>query len=267
MRRAGGVIAALAAIALAFSFVGAGFVACVLPPVTHALSQAFSDDATSPFDRDQLTYVAEATRDYSFGSHDLLALCQVIYDVDVAYADDEGLSAVDMAQLGFPRVDEVSDRSNLEQLQAAFDGASEAYCLSSQSISHLDDCNAIARVAYPAVAAAMALAAVGIVILGMRGCRTGLCADLLGAGLAVVVAFVVLGTWATLDFDGFFAAFHSVLFSQGNWMFSYDSLLICALPTEFWAGMGAVWLFVALALSVASIVVSRRLHAQREAAR
>ena len=49
-------------------------------------------------------------------------------------------------------------------------------------------------------------------------------------GIIVLVAFVALGVWAIVDFNGFFTAFHQAFFAQqGNWAFPYDSLLICAL--------------------------------------
>ena len=82
---------------------------------------------------------------------------------------------------------------------------------------------------------------------------------LLGAGIIVLVAFVGLGAWAAISFDSFFTTFHSLFFSQGNWTFPYDSLLICALPTEFWMGMGVVWLAVSFAVSILSIIIGRRL--------
>jgi gltX_bact: glutamyl-tRNA synthetase len=40
------------------------------------------------------------------------------------------------------------------------------------------------------------------------------------------------------DFNGFFAAFHSLFFASGTWTFSYDSLLITMYPPEFLDGDG-----------------------------
>ena len=87
------IVNVLTALMLAFTFVGAGFVVCTTLPITHGLSWVFCDDGTSPFDRNQLSRVADATRDYSFGNHDLLALYQVIYDVDTEYRNSVGYSA------------------------------------------------------------------------------------------------------------------------------------------------------------------------------
>ena len=78
-------------------------------------------------------------------------------------------------------------------------------------------------------------------------------------GIVVLAAFAALGIWALVDFNGFFSAFHGVFFSQGNWTFAYDSLLICALPTAFWMGMGILWLVVSVVLCAICIMVGGRL--------
>ena len=253
------IINVVAAVTLAMTFIGAGFAVCTMPPVTHGLSWVFSDDATSPFDRNQLAKVADATREYSFGDHDLLKLYQVIYEVDIEYRDNVGYSAASTTGAGFPRVDQVSDTTSVQQLRSAFDGASELYCYSQDTIKHLDDCYNLARFANPLIIASIILALASLVFTGVTGGRKRLGAALLGAGAVVIVAFVGLGVWAAIDFQGFFAAFHQLFFSQGNWQFPYDSLLICALPTAFWASMGAVWLLVSLVLSVLAIVIGRKL--------
>ena len=66
--------------------------------------------------------------------------------------------------------------------------------------------------------------------------------------------------WAALDFNGLFAAFHAVLFPQGNWMFSYDSLLIGMYPLDFWMGMAGIWFATTLVLSILAIVVGATLR-------
>lgn len=254
-----GIINILTALVLAFTFVGAGFVVCTTPPITHGLSWVFCDDGTSPFDRNQLARVADATRDYSFGNHDLLSLYQVIYDVDMEYRNSVGYSASSTTSANFPRVDQVTDRTSLQQLRNTFEGASEVYCFSKDAISHLDDCYALNRFAYPLVIAAAILALAGLVFTGVTGRKRRLGAVLLGAGIFLIVAFIALGAWAAIDFNAFFTAFHNVFFSKGNWSFPYDSLLICALPTAFWVGMGVVWFIVAVLLSIISILVGKKL--------
>jgi len=70
------------------------------------------------------------------------------------------------------------------------------------------------------------------------------------AGIVVLAVFAALAAWVVVDFNGFFAAFHSLFFADGTWTFSYESLLITMYPPAFWMGMGAVWLTVTGALSL-----------------
>ena len=254
------IVAVVTALAVAVCFVGLGFLACTLPPVTHGLSSVFAQDELSPFDRNQLVKVADATRDYSFGSHDELALYQVIYEVNDEYrqAVTENGGLVPAA---FPALNAVRDAGNIEQYRAAFENASELYCYTPSTVSHLDDCHAIAAAAYPVLIACAIIGAAGLFFTGTTGGKRRLGTTVLGAGLAVLVGFVVVGAWAAIDFTGFFAAFHQLFFAQqGNWTFPYDSLLICSLPQPFWMGMGIVFLLVAVLVCVASILVGQRLR-------
>lgn len=253
------IFAFFTAIALAISFVGAGLVVCTLPPVTHSLSWVFSNDSVSPFDRNQLATVADAARDYSFGDHDLLALYQAIYDVDVEFRNSVGYSAASISGNDFPKINQVTDRTSIEQLRSAFAGASEMYCFSQEAITHLDDCNFLARIGYPLVIAAAIVALVGLVFTGVTGKRRRLGAVLLAAGIIVILAFIGLAVWAVMDFAGLFATIHGLFFKSGSWQFPYDSLIICAMPDMFWIGMGALCLVVAFLLSLIAILVGGKL--------
>lgn len=259
MKVARTIISVVTAVMLAVAFVGAGFLVCTVPPVTQGLSNAFARDDISPFSRAQLVKVAEATRDFSFGSHSELALYQAIYEVDMEYQRSV-VETGGQVPAAFPALELVQDPDNLGQYQRAFRGASELYCFSSDTVVHLDDCYALASTANPLLAGAALLAVAGLVFTGVQGRRRAVGAVLLGAGIGVLVVFVALGAWAVVDFNGFFAQFHQLFFSQGNWTFPYDSLLICSLSEPFWAGMGAVWLLVALVMACASIAVGRKLR-------
>ena len=254
------IVSVVTAVALAALLVALGFMACLVPPVTHGLSSVFARDDISPLDRNQLVRVADATRDYSFGAHDELSLYQTIYDVDVEYRDSVGYSVASSTGTGFPQLDLVSDRGSISQLKSAFKGASELYCFSEETVSHLDDCNKIVKAAFPSIIAIAIVALFGLVFTGITGKKRRMRIVLIAAGAIVLVAFVALGAWAIVDFNGLFAAFHKVFFAQGNWTFPYDSLLICSLPTEFWMGMGVVWLAVSALLSILSILVGFKLR-------
>ena len=66
------------------------------------------------------------------------------------------------------------------------------------------------------------------------------------------ILLVVVGVVA---FDALFAAMHAIFFEEGTWQFSYDSLLIRALPTGFWMGCAAVWAAALILLCLLSILV------------
>ena len=85
--------------------------------------------------------------------------------------------------------------------------------------------------------------------------RKSLGGVLMASGAAVIAVFALLALWVTIDFNGFFAAFHSLFFSAGTWTFSYDSLLICMYPPDFWISMGAVWLVTTLAGCLICLII------------
>ena len=106
-----------------------------------------------------------------------------------------------------------------------------------------------------------AIAAIaGLIACGVMGRKRLIGNVLMAAGIAVFAVFIALFVFAAIDFNRFFTLFHGVFFSQGNWTFPYDSLLICALPTEFWVGMGVVWLVVTALISILSIAIGARLR-------
>ena len=252
--RAGGVVAFFAGLALAVTFVAAGFMACLAPPATSLMARMFVDDATSPFNRDQLVSVAEATRDYSFGSHDLGALYQTIYDVDRAYADSLTAQGATLPA-GFPALVALSRSGDVAQLKASFAGASEMYAYSPDTISHLDDCYHLATRAKVVLAVVAVLALAGCIFVGVKGGKRRLGTLFMASGIALVVAFAALGVWAFVDFNALFTTFHSLFFKAGSWTFPYDSLLICALPTAFWIGMAVIWLVVSMLVSIIFVVI------------
>ena len=254
------IVKVVTAVAMAALFVVAGLAVCLVPPLTHGLSNVFARDDLSPLDRNQLVRVADETRDYSFGAHDVLSLYQTIYDVDAEYCDNVGYSASSTTAQDFPRLHLVIDRNSIPQLESAFAGASELYCFSQETISHLDDCHNLAKAAIPWAIAIVILAFAGIVFTGATGGARRVGGVLMAAGAIVVIGFAALGIWAFVDFTGLFAAFHNLFFNAGSWVFPYDSLLICALPTEFWMGMAAIWLAVAVLLSILSFITGLKLR-------
>lgn len=256
---------AIAAVLIAVSLIGCGFFACVLPPVTHALASAYAKDAESPFDRDELVQVADATRSYAFGAHDRAALMRAIYTANVERQADSAFVPAGAPQLTAANAD---DAAALDDATIASElaGAQSRFAYDDATIGHLDDCARIARIAYPALACAAAAACVLAAATYRRAARkAGATAAkrlvghaLMSAGLGTCILFALAGAAAAYDFDAFFGLFHSLFFTQGTWVFDDDSLLICSLPTDFWIGMGAVWLATSLAASILCVLVGWR---------
>ena len=244
------VLTFITTVMLALTFVACGFAVCAgVPQVVTGLSQSYSNDELSPFSKEELVVAAEATRDYTVGTHDYNALMetlgQINAEADTPYAD---ASAEELAD------------------------APEQYTLTPDAISHLDDVYDVVQRALPSLLACAVLAAFTFFCcFYMYGSRS-VGRPLAYAGAVVIAAFAVLGAWALADFNGLFARFHSPFFADGTWVFSTDSLLICMYPQAFWMGMGAIWLAVTLALSILSLICGltfirqeKRLQAERNA--
>ena len=57
------------------------------------------------------------------------------------------------------------------------------------------------------------------------------------AGITTIGCGIIILVWAMGDFNSLFTLFHLSLFSQGNWQFGADSLLIQTFPLDFFIGM------------------------------
>ncbi len=228
----------ICAITLAFTFVSCGFAVCVgFPQITEALSRSTCDVERSPFDADQLTQAALATRDYSFGSHNYDDLMDTMAAInDEAHTPLANESTTKLAS------------------------GDESYVLTPDAISHLDDIyNIVSRIYYVLIGVAVIAAFILIFMFITWGSRS-LAPVLIGSGVAILAIFIVLGIWALVSFNSLFAVFHSLFFASGSWTFSADSLLICSLPEDFWIGMVIIWLAVSMILSILSLVLGIVLH-------
>ena len=77
--------------------------------------------------------------------------------------------------------------------------------------------------------------------------------------MALSVVLVLVGL---LAFDALFAWIHSIFFAEGSWQFSYDALLIRALPEAFWMGCAATWavsLVILCAISTTTGLLTKKL--------
>lgn len=245
-------------LALSVSFLAAGFAVWLVEPVAHTVAGGSSYDDFSPLSRPQLVKVVDATREYTFGNHDELQLYKAIYDVDAEYLDSVRQSGGTVPD-GFPNLELAGQSRTLDDMRAVFATASEAFCYSPDTISNLDDCNGLVAAAYPFAIAAVVVAVVGLVLLGLTGRKRWVSGALVAAGILVMVAFLLLLVWGFADIDGMTSVLHQLFFSKGNWEFSTDSLFACAFSNKFWMMMCIAWVFVSVILSVISILVGSKL--------
>ena len=246
------ILAGIGATVLAVALLVCGFAACCLPVTTASLASAMSTGDASPYTHEELVPLAEATRAFTVEPH---------RDTDAA-EKELAQTIVDAARSASapdaPKADQWSEQAR-EALDAgatpldameALARASDRYALDGAAMSHLEECNAIITAASSWLGM-IAVAAVIIVLLLAFRKQFAALAFMLRMGPALLLAvLVVLGLWGVFDFNGLFAAFHSLFFADGTWTFSYDSLLISMYPIDFWMGMGAVWIGAAVGLGL-----------------
>ena len=210
--------AVVAAASLAITLVAAGFAACAaFPQTTEMLAGAFSGNGNpgTPFSHDELVQAAVATRDYTVGSNDREAVFSMLHAINES--------------AGTPYAEASPD-----ELAAA----PEEYTLPADALSHLDDVYHVVAGARIGLIVVALVAVAACAHMAVRVGRRALGGVAQAAGIAVVAVFALLAAWVVADFNGFFAAFHSLFFANGTWTFSYDSLLITMYPPEFWIGWG-----------------------------
>lgn len=253
---------------LAATLLAVGFAACMQPAATNLFAKAFSADGASPYLEDDLQTLARETRDYtvsdygrSQGGSDAarqrIALATVLAAQHSAERDSPKRAlwpdtAIDLLRQPMAREDPVATVQALSRISCRL-------ALGEDELSHLDDCYALISSATPVLWCCAGAAVAGLAFLVLSGRRRQAGRVLLCAPAVLAAVMLALGAWAALDFNGFFGAFHGLLFPQGNWTFPAQSLLICMLPLDFWVSMAALWLAVTLAACIIAMLLGRRL--------
>lgn len=253
------IVAIVGGVCLAVSLFALGFAACAAQPTTRVLSTQFSDFATAPYGHDQLIDLAVATRDYTVDGISRDALYTQIAQAARTSASDESLGKTARWTAMATRVGLTDDRIDDSSIGKAL-GQREQYGLDETALSHLDDCYRLISDFVPWLLGIAVAAVAAIVALVGTGQRRYAGSMLRIAPVALGIFMVCCGIWAAIDFNGLFSVFHGILFPQGNWEFSADSLLICMLPLEFWVSMGAIWLAVTLAACIIAVIIGKRLQ-------
>lgn len=226
-------------ILLAATLIALGFFVCSgSTQISRYLSERFSPFEQSPFTQAEIADMAEVTHDYTVGSHDLRAINDKLIEINQAAQQRSNTATL----YGTPDLpDESASDTEIAQ---ALNNASDVYVLDAEAISHLDDVYEVTKLARMILCIVAILALIGLVCLRVFGSRRQVSRCLLVAGCTVLGILAIFALWIVVDFNGFFAWFHSLFFAEGTWTFSSKSLLITMYPTEFWISMGAIWLTV-----------------------
>ena len=267
------ILAGIGATVLAVTLLVCGFAACCLPVTTASLAGAVSTGADSPYTHEQLVELAQETRAFTVDAHSSMEEARESLAADVVAAareasaegapkysqwtqqarqvlgDGGGESSAAAADAGEAGAAAAADGTALETMDALAK-VSGRYALDADAVSHLEDCNGLITGLSSYLGMIGVAALIIALVLGFRKQFAAL-AFMLRMGPALLLAvLVVLGLWGLVDFNGLFAAFHSLFFVEGTWTFNYDSLLISMYPIDFWMGMGAVWVGSAIGVGL-----------------
>ena len=267
------ILAGIGATVLAVTLLVCGFAACCLPVTTASLAGAVSTGADSPYTHEQLVSLAQETRAFTVDAHSSMEEARESLAADVVAAareasaegapkysqwtqqarqvlgDGGGESSAAAADAGEAGAAAAADGTALETMDALAK-VSDRYALDADAVSHLEDCNGLITGLSSYLGMIGVAALIIALVLGFRKQFAAL-AFMLRMGPALLLAvLVVLGLWGLVDFNGLFAAFHSLFFVEGTWTFNYDSLLISMYPIDFWMGMGAVWVGSAISVGL-----------------
>ena len=267
------ILAGIGATVLAVTLLVCGFAACCLPVTTASLAGAVSTGADSPYTHEQLVSLAQETRAFTVDAHSSMEEARESLAADVVAAareasaegapkysqwtqqarqvlgDGGGESSAAAADAGEAGAAAAADGTALETMDALAK-VSDRYALDADAVSPLEDCNGLITGLSSYLGMIGVAALIIALVLGFRKQFAAL-AFMLRMGPALLLAvLVVLGLWGLVDFNGLFAAFHSLFFVEGTWTFNYDSLLISMYPIDFWMGMGAVWVGSAIGVGL-----------------
>lgn len=267
------ILAGIGATVLAVTLLVCGFAACCLPVTTASLAGAVSTGADSPYTHEQLVELAQETRAFTVDAHSSMEEARESLAADVVAAareasaegapkysqwtqqarqvlgDGGGESSAAAADAGEAGAAAAADGTALETMDALAK-VSDRYALDADAVSHLEDCNGLITGLSSYLGMIGVAALIIALVLGFRKQFAAL-AFMLRMGPALLLAvLVVLGLWGLVDFNGLFAAFHSLFFVEGTWTFNYDSLLISMYPIDFWMDMGAVWVGSAIGVGL-----------------
>lgn len=263
------ILAVLASILLIVTLFDVGFFAAGFGGTTRLLSTMFSKCDSVPYLDDDAKELAQSCRDYIFSdygrtnggneaAHERFAQAEVDAAQRAAAQDSPKANSWN-GQAG--KVLEKANSQSATDTAKALANINENYTLSEDALGHLDDCYSLISQVSGKLWGINLAAVLLLLALFFTGRRHLAGMVLCIAPCALLAFLVICGIWGFIDFAGLFTVFHHLLFPQGNWAFPANSLLICLLPTNFWIGMGLVWICISALASLLSVFIGRRLIA------
>jgi integral membrane protein (TIGR01906 family) len=105
----------------------------------------------------------------------------------------------------------------------------------SRELAHMEDVQAVTRVAFRVLMLTGALLASGVILLARkRQTRPALRRGLQAGGGLTILLIVMLTAVVLINWDFFFDAFHELFFAEGTWRFYMSDTLIRLYPEQFW---------------------------------
>ena len=195
----------------------------------------------------------------------LFVTAETVYNM----AGDKTLLSVEMRRYASPRITRLpnDDYPEVGKLVADYlTGQTDTFqyycedldgnfgpCFKTYEAAHMADCRELIglaeRLRWIGGIGALVLLAAAVVLRKQRQQLAG--GMLTGFGVAAVLVFAVV-VWGIFNFDGFFTAFHRLMFTNNGWILNPKTdMLIRLMPAAFFVSMGVRVLLAVMAMALA----------------
>ncbi|NLE44144.1 MAG: TIGR01906 family membrane protein [Chloroflexi bacterium] len=178
--------------------------------------------------------------------------------------DPYGLSLTERTQLASVCVEYLRTDADIDLL-AALNLPDGTPAFNERELSHMADVQHVLRqlLIVGDIAGAFVLLG-GAILFVRRATRQLLAVASLNGSLLIAALLVGIGIYMSVDWNGFFTAFHRVCFHGDSWLFAYSDTLIRLFPIPFWVDVAIALVGIvgvgALVLGVGGYVWYRRLR-------
>ena len=177
-----------------------------------------------------------------------------------APSETTGLPEKEYGGMGNMIADYLTGKTDEFQYAMTDEAGGSVSCFHKDEAAHMADCRKLIR-SDEAMAITVGIVALLVTLLAVilnhffisyffRGLMIGL--------RVMIIAAVLFGLWAAVNFDGLFVTFHKIAFPNGGWRFDpRESMLIRLMPIEFFTDLGIRGALQALSMPVLLEIVAR----------